>query len=105
MGEHWGFCRKLTFVWGCTSRFLQVRTRMRQGCSAVNSAGSTNTYQNDIYLNEYELLHLIGIINISYIDCLLIALDAHMLSQDGYGPGTKAQGPKAVEHMCIKTKQ
>ena len=57
------------------------------------------------------------------IDCLLIALDAHMFSHDGYGPGTKAQGAAApgpgpaapwalvlgpgpisimAEHVCIK---
>ena len=30
------------------------------------------------------------------IDCLLIALDAHMLSHNGYGPGTRTQGPKAA---------
>ena len=30
------------------------------------------------------------------IDCLLIALDAHMLSHNGYGPGTRALGPKAA---------
>ena len=29
-------------------------------------------------------------------DCLLFALDAHMFSRNGYGPGTKAQGPKAA---------
>ena len=29
------------------------------------------------------------------IDCLLIALDAHMFSHNGYGPGTKAQGPRS----------
>ena len=27
------------------------------------------------------------------IDCLLIALDAHMFSHNGYGPGTN-QGPR-----------
>ena len=27
-----------------------------------------------------------------HIDCLLLALDAHMLSPNGYGPGPKAQG-------------
>ena len=32
---------------------------------------------------------------ILHIDCLLNALDAHMFSHDGYGPATKAQGPKA----------
>ena len=30
------------------------------------------------------------------IDCLLLALDAHKFSHTGYGPGTKAQGPKAA---------
>ena len=30
------------------------------------------------------------------IDCLSIALDAHMLSPNGYGPGTRAQGPRSV---------
>ena len=60
------------------------------------------------------------------IDCLLIALDAHMLSHNGYGPETKAQkllgrglgarsfwalglgpGPISImaEHMCIKGNQ
>ena len=60
------------------------------------------------------------------IDCLSIALDMYMLSHNGYGPGTQAQGPKAVgpghgglqlsgpgpgpisimaEHMCIKGNQ
>ena len=62
------------------------------------------------------------------IDCLLIARDAHMFSHNGYGPGTRAQGPKAAvpqvpaqqllgpgfgpgpisimaEHMCIKGNQ
>ena len=64
--------------------------------------------------------------NINYIDCLLIALDAHMFSHNGYGPGTKAQGPRSwvpqapahsslglgpgpisimVEHMCIEGNQ
>ena len=60
------------------------------------------------------------------VDCLLIALDAHMFSHNGYGPGTKAQGPRSwvpqvpahcslaighwsrahihPEHMCIKGK-
>ena len=61
-------------------------------------------------------------------DCLLIALDAHMFSHNGYGPGTRTQGPKAAgpgpgdlsfwalcpvpgpvsimaEHMCIKGNQ
>ena len=28
-------------------------------------------------------------------DCLMIALDAHMFSHQGYGCGTKDQGPKA----------
>ena len=31
------------------------------------------------------------------IDCLLVALDAHMFSHNGYGPGTKDQCPKAAE--------
>ena len=62
------------------------------------------------------------------IDCLLIALDANMFSHNGYGPGTRTQGPKAAgpgpggpqllgpgpgsrahnimaEHMCIKGNQ
>ena len=60
------------------------------------------------------------------IDCLLIALDAHMFSHNGYGPGTKGQGavgqdlgdptPWALDlgpgpisimaaHMCIKGNQ
>ena len=57
------------------------------------------------------------------IDCLLIALDAHMFSHNGNGPGTWAQGPRSVldilgslgpgpgpisimaEHMCIKGNQ
>ena len=30
------------------------------------------------------------------IDCLLIALDAHIFSHTEYGPGTKHQGPKAA---------
>ena len=30
------------------------------------------------------------------IDCLSIAFDAHMFSHNGYGPGTKDQGPKAA---------
>ena len=30
------------------------------------------------------------------IDCLFIALDAHMFSHNGYGPGTRSQGPKAA---------
>ena len=30
------------------------------------------------------------------IDCLLITLDAHMFSHNGYGPGTKDRGPKAA---------
>ena len=30
------------------------------------------------------------------IDWLLIALDAHMFNHNGYGPGTRAQGPKAA---------
>ena len=30
------------------------------------------------------------------IDCLLIALDAHMFSHNGYGPRTKDQGSKAA---------
>ena len=60
------------------------------------------------------------------IELLLIALDAHMFSHDGYGPGTRAQkllgrdlgdrsfwalGPDPglismmAEHMCIKGNQ
>ena len=51
-------------------------------------------------------------------DCLLVALDAHMFSHDGCGPGTKDQGLGArsfwalglgpgpisigTEHICIK---
>ena len=30
------------------------------------------------------------------IDCLLIALDVHMFSHNGYGPETKAEGPAAA---------
>ena len=30
------------------------------------------------------------------VDCLLIALDAHMFSHNGYGPRTKDQGLKAA---------
>ena len=30
------------------------------------------------------------------IDCLLVALDAHIFSHNGYGPGTKDQGPEAA---------
>ena len=30
------------------------------------------------------------------VDCLSIALDAHMLSHNGYGPGPRAQGPRSV---------
>ena len=30
------------------------------------------------------------------IDCLLIALDAHTFSHNGYGPETKDQGPKGA---------
>ena len=63
-----------------------------------------------------------------FVDCLLIAPDAHMFSHNGYGPGTKDQGTKAAgpgpgarsfwarglgpgpipimpEHMCIKGNQ
>ena len=45
------------------------------------------------------------------IDCLLISLDAHMFSHDGYGPGIKDQGlgPEPIstmaEHMCVKGNQ
>ena len=45
------------------------------------------------------------------IDCLLIALDAHMFSQNGCGPGAqdKGLGPGPisimVENMCIKGNQ
>ena len=35
------------------------------------------------------------------IDCLLIALDAHMRSHNGYGPGTRAQGPKAAGPQAL----
>ena len=30
------------------------------------------------------------------IDCLSMALDAYIMSHDGYGPGTKAQGPRNI---------
>ena len=30
------------------------------------------------------------------IDCLLIALDPHMFSHNGYGPGIRTQGPEAA---------
>ena len=30
------------------------------------------------------------------IDCLLIVLDEHMFSPNGYGAGTRAKGPKAA---------
>ena len=42
----------------------------------------------------YCILHITDYI--LPIDCLSIALDAHMLSHNGYGPGTRAQGPKAA---------
>ena len=29
----------------------------------------------------------------------MVALDAHMVSHNGYGPGTKDQGPKAVARI------
>ena len=35
------------------------------------------------------------------IDCLLIALDAHMFTINGYGPGTKAQGQKLLGPQYI----
>ena len=31
---------------------------------------------------------------ILHIDCLMIALDAHMFSHTGYGPGNRAPGPR-----------
>ena len=40
----------------------------------------------------YHILHITYYI--LPIDCLSIALDAHMLSHNGYGPGTRTQGPK-----------
>ena len=40
------------------------------------------------------------------IDCLLIALDAHMFSHSGYGPGTRAQGPwTQQQHTDERTDQ
>ena len=30
------------------------------------------------------------------IDCLLVGLDAHMFSHNGYGPETRTQGPKVA---------
>ena len=64
---------------------------------------------------------LIRYIYIAYIYCLLIALDSHIFSHIGYGPGTRAQAPKAAvlqalvlgpgpisimaDHMCIKGNQ
>ena len=40
------------------------------------------------------------ILHITYyilpIDCLSIALDAHMLSHNGHGPGTRARCPRSV---------
>ena len=43
-----------------------------------------------MYYSSYITYHILP------IDCLLIALDAHMFSHNGYGPGTRAQGPKAA---------
>ena len=59
--------------------------------------------QTYIYIYMYIYIYILTIIYyLSYIaywlpmDCLLIALDAHMFSHNGYGPGTKDQGPKAT---------
>ena len=59
------------------------------------------------------------IANTLLIDCLLIALDAHMFRHNGHGPGTKdtrargrtslGLGPRPIsimaEHLCIKGNQ
>ena len=39
------------------------------------------------------------------IDCLLIVLDAHMFSHTGYGPGTKAQGPRSWVPQSIRNQK
>ena len=39
------------------------------------------------------------------IDCLLIALDAHVFSHIGYGPGTRAQGPKKTAVPQVPAQQ
>ena len=44
-----------------------------------------------IYYLSYITSH------ISNVDCLLICLDAHMFSHNGYRPGTEAQGPRPTE--------
>ena len=45
-----------------------------------------------IYIYIYEYIYIYYLSYITYyilpIDCLSIALDAHMLSHNGYGPGT-----------------
>ena len=49
-------------------------------------------YIFDIYIHTYIYMSC----HILPIDCLLIALDAHMFSHSGYEPGSRAQGPKAA---------
>ena len=53
-----------------------------------------------MYIYIYPYIYIYYLLYIAYyilpIDCLLIALDAHMFSHNGYEPGTKDQGPKAA---------
>ena len=75
------------------------------GRMASNSAIQINLLKKSIYIYIYRereiTQYVLPIIYIAYhilrmIYCLLIAFDAHTSSQNGYGPGTRARGPKAA---------
>ena len=60
-----------------------------------------------IYIYVYVYIHILPIMcYLPYIahwlpiDCLLIALAEHMCSHNGYGLGTKDQGPEAAHWAC-----
>lgn len=55
----------------------------------ISNLSSTVPKRND---QDY----LLYIVHCLSLGCLWIDLDRHMFSQDGYGPGTKNQGPKTA---------
>ena len=69
---------------------MQYRTQVGEGEGEdegdIDVIITTYNKQDYLLYIAYRLL----------IDCPLIALDAHMCSHNGYGPGTKAQAPKAA---------
>ena len=67
---------------------------MQQNMPEYHGEGDADFDVIDTTCNKQD--YLLYIAYWLHVDCLLMALDAHMFGHNGYGPGARTQGSKAA---------